>query len=317
MAVTVAAMVVNVRRLLGDNPALFVATSDPGTASAGATDTFTVADSAIFEVGEVLEWQDDGELNLITGASGGTLTVIRGYLSSVASPAAHAVGILFAKDPEFQYVQITEAISSVIAGLWPYLYKKDITSLTPGDGVTTSRNWYDLPQTTLDLSSVVQVVGTSPNHRLFYYGARGETYPVRLRRDTPDDFPDSTGDTNHNLYIPYLAHATNTIKVVGIAKITDTVATAEYSDVDAGLMEMCITEYVVSRLVGASDITRSTQKDIMMGDQSIGPRVRTTLAAYWANEAKAKRFQMEQELKRTLPRMPIKGGPMGTASWRR
>ena len=50
MAVLVADIVWGVRRILGDTPAEYIATSDPGTASAGASDTFTVADGYLFNV---------------------------------------------------------------------------------------------------------------------------------------------------------------------------------------------------------------------------------------------------------------------------
>ena len=297
MSVTVATMVKRVRRVLNDYPWQDVLT---GSFASGATTTATVADTTAWEAGEILEFQDDGEQAVvltITGAT--TMTVGRNYNSSIVTPAGHASGVVIFKTPAFQYVQVKDALEETMTSMWPYVYKKVVTTITPVAGT----HYYELPSAgseILELSSVVQTAGTSPNIRPFFYGRGNGAYPVSLIFDLGTDISTAGRPV---LYLPYLQNADNAVRIIGIGKVTATITTTTYDDIVEGLMSEYIVLDSISRIVRAYDVPRASQEDITMGDQTVQPGHRTNIGRDWGREARSKRLALQAELRTTLPRM--------------
>ncbi len=299
MAFSRTTLVYRIRRLLDDNPFVDICTEAMDTTEVG----LDVALLEKYDLGAIVEFQDDGEQCLVTAMSAtsgaGTLTVIRGYNSTTqgVTGTSHSASAAIARDPVFQYIQIQEAIESVLRSFWPYVYQEINFDLTPN---TDGNKWYDLTGATLmELSSVAQIVGTGAASRVMRYGERGGAYPVQLF----NNIPVAKVASGQGLYIPYLASTTNHIFVNGIGKIDATYAAPNYSSITDGVQVDCVTYYAVARLVAGSDIRRTTQEDIAMGDQTVVPGRRTEVASYWEAKGLERRHQWEQELRVTLPRM--------------
>lgn len=302
MSVQVSDMVTRVRRVLNDNP--YTDVTATALATTGAT-TFDVANGDLYDAGVVLEFLDDGEQVKVVSVSTNTLTVVRGWNDTDAT--THAVGHTFVRDAVFQRYQILEAIRDSILPLWPYVWKQ----VESDDGgniiITPSANtrWYELPEACLALSQVVQLVGDT-NPWPFMYGTHYNTYPVSIRRNLPT----SLVSTGVGLYLPYRYNNTNDIEVTAIGKITDDIEDDSgdaYIDLEEGSLAEAVVDYAVSRLLMGTDISRSTQEDVTMGDQTVVPGRRSQLADAWAHKGDMKRNDYQAELRDTLPRMEDHG----------
>lgn len=257
-----------------------------------------VADTTKFDVGDIVEFQDDGEQCLVTAlADSDTLTVIRGVNGTTA--ATHSSGVLVAKSPVWSYLQITDAIDESIRDLWPHIYKKVTYSVTPVAG----QKWYELDDggntnVALGLSSVVQTYGSTGQEKIFYYGdRRGGAYPVLMRKNVPTaEWASGTA-----LYLPYLRHSTNTVTVNAITKLTAAYSAPNYTELTDGVEVDCVMYYALSKMVRWTDIPRATQEDIGMSDESVRPMVRSALAGTFEEQAYMARRRWEEELKATLP----------------
>lgn len=297
MAVLVATMVKRVRRVLQDYP-----WQDALTAQiTGAATTATVADTTAWEAGEVLEFQDDGEQSVVTAITAPTtMTIARNFNSSITTPTTHLSGVVVFKTPTFQYVQIKDALEETMTSMWPYIYKKVTTTITPVAGT----HYYELPASgaeILELSAVVQTAGTSPNLRPFYYGQRSGAFPVSLIFDLSTDLAPAGRAV---LHLPFLQNTTNVVKIIGIAKVTATTTVpTTYDDIVEGLMSEYVVLDAVSRVVRAYEIPRASQEDITMGDETVAVGHRTNIGRDWGREARAKRLAYQAELRTTLPRM--------------
>ncbi len=298
MAFSRTTLVHRIRRILNDNPFQDTCTEAMDTTETG----LDVADTTKYDIGAIVEFQDDGEQCLVTAlASGTTLTVIRGYNSTTpGTGSSHSISCVIAKDPVFQWVQIQEDIESVLRGLWPYVYKEVNLTLTPN---TDGNQYYNVTNgdtiPLMGLSSVTQIVGTGATSRVFRYGERKGAYPVRIF----SNMPTSKVASGQALWIPYLADATNSIFVNGIGNITATYSAPNYSDISEGVQVDAVKFLTVALLVAGSDIARTTQEDVMMGDQTVVPGRRTDVSSFWERKGIQARNQWAMELQRTLPRM--------------
>lgn len=295
MAFSRATLVSRVRHILNDNP--FYETGL--TVAAAGTTSVTVADSTKYDVGDVLEWQDDGDQMLVTAVPNATtLTVARNHNGTTA--AAHS-SITAAKNPVFQYIQITDAVTATLIGLYPHVYRRVSVTLTPN---TDGNKYYEFTTASgndaiIELSQATQVIGSGASSVIFYYGDRPGAYPIYLHRDVPT----SKIASGVGVEIPFLRDNSNSIIVVGIAEIDDTVAGGNYSYLSDGIEVDCIVYYVVGRLVAATDIPRVTQDDTNMYDASVKPFQRTQLATYWEQKGLAARRQWEAKLRTKTPRL--------------
>ena len=187
------------------------------------------------------------------------------------------------------------------------MYKEVNQSITPVVG----QKWYEIDEAStnsteiLDLSSVVQVYGATGQERIMFYGDRRTgAFPANLEFNLPTSLVAS----GVGLYLPYLRNTTNTITVNGIGKITATVSSGNYSDLTDGVQVDCVMYLSMAKLIHWTDISRSTQEDVTMSDESIRPLVRTQLAASFERLGYEARRRWEEELRRTLPRRQKKAG---------
>ena len=195
-----------------------------GTLSNAADTTCAVTDGTQFAVGDVIEFEADGDTCLVTAIVSNDLTVTRSYYGSTA--AAHA-GTSFVKNPRHYFNEITNAISSVIsARLWPLAWKEVADTLTPPtSNITTT--WTDLAAAARGLISARQLYGSGDVFEGRYGPSRRYDRRVQIQRNmTTTLVASGTG-----LRFPDgFYHATNTVNVDYAAKITDSVTTASYDD---------------------------------------------------------------------------------------
>lgn len=293
MAYAQTTLIKRIRAILGDNPYVDTCTEAMDTTETG----MDVTDGTEYQEGNVLEFQDDGELVLVRSVSSNTLTVVRNYKFSVTATAgtgtSHTINQEFVKDPIYTYSNIVLAVADALLNLWPYVYRKYPLTLTP----STTTDWYDADTTIMGLSSVTQRLAST--NVIFYYGTRGSTYPVELKFEVPTAIVTS----GVGIYLPYLRDQTNSIFVNGIARITDAQSGGSYSHFSDGVEATCIIYYAVADLIARTDIVRTTQEDVSMGDTSVAPLTRTQLSEYWNRKGRASRRQWEDNLNRTYPWM--------------
>lgn len=291
MAVSVSDIIQRVRYELNINEFEAYVTGTTGTDA-----VFTVPDGTKFAVGDIVEFQDNGEQTLVRSISTNDLTTKRGHNGTGSLTIDHPADTVVIANPVVAYIQIKNAVSRLIGALWPYVWKKvTLSDITP----STTTQWYDLDTTTMDLIQVVQMVGSGATARPFFYGARGKTYPVAMRRDLPTSLVTS----GVGLYLPYLRDATNAIKATVRKKVTDTVASSEYSDIEAGTMADMIVAGVTARLISMTDVNRTLAQDVAMGDETVRPGARSQLSAFWEQRYMELRNQYHMELMQTAPPM--------------
>lgn len=220
MSLSRATLVQRIRYELGDRP-----WEDTGTASTGSS-TITSASTGDWVEGDIGEFVEDGDTFRVVSESGGTITATRSYWGTTG--ASHAASSRILKNPRYGFVEITNAIEKVIQGrlLFPKVYKKVADTVTPD----TTSTWFDLAADALGLIRVVQRYGSS-NSVLGFYGERHQSYRVGFRRNLPTALVTS----GVGLRFPDgFYHSSNVVSVDYAAKITDTIATAAYSDLTDG-----------------------------------------------------------------------------------
>lgn len=291
MAFAKATLIQRVRHLLRD-----ASWRDTCTEAMDATETdLSVADTTRYAVGSIVEFQDDGEQCYVSALFSGTvLTVTRGVNGTTGT--THSINAVIVKNPGFTFKQIEEAIGASIRALWPYVYKKIETTVTPVVG----EKFYPPTAGTIDISSAVQLTVDSPD-KPFFYGTRRSAYPVFLHTGIPSAFSQDTSGVA--IEIPHFRNTTNDVLVTGIGKITAAISESDYSDLTDGVEVDCVAYYAAGRLVMVTDISRTTLEDVSMNDQSVRPGTRTSIGQMWKEEAKALRGQWEEDLFYTLPRM--------------
>lgn len=300
-ALTQATLVQRIRRDLSDAPFIDICTEAMDTTETG----LDVADTTKYAIGTILEYQDDGEQCMITAlASATTLTVIRNWNYSVTTTTgtgtSHNINTPIAADPTYYFVNITEKVNECLRDLWPYVYIAVAQTIAPVVGT----RWYAATAGILDFSTAVQMDLSSPA-RPFFYASSRTAYPVELRFGLPT----ASFASGAAWYIPFWQNTTNSLLITGIREITSSQVgvAGTYDDLLEGVQADCIRYYTVGKLIGLTDVTRTTQQDQTMGDQTVRPLVRTQLAGFWEAKGLEKRHQWEMELKRTLPRRHVWG----------
>jgi hypothetical protein len=303
MAYSQATLISRIRRTLNDVPWYDTCTEAMDTTETG----LDVADTTKYSVGDILEFQDDGELCLVTALFSATvLTVVRNFQLSVTATAgtgtSHSISATIAKTPAYQYMQITQAITQVIDGLYPHAYRVVSYTLTP---LTDGNKWYELDDgssdtsVALELSNVVQVVGSGATSYPFWYGTRGKSYPVSLHRDVPA----AKAGSRVAVFIPFLRDTTNSIYVETIAPIIDTVGTGNYTYLDSGLPADTVEYLACAVLMRAREVQRTMGEDISMNDESLRPGDRLRTAAYFEQQGTMYLRKWQVLLDRKIPRL--------------
>lgn len=250
MSLAQSTLVQRIRYELGDRP------WETTGSAADATSVIAVAAGTDWVAGDVLEFPADGDTALVRSIASNDLTCVRSYWGSTG--ASHAASSRIYKNPRYTFMEITNAISSVInERLWPWVYKKVADTITPAPTTTV---WYDLGTSgdVLGIISVRQLYGGSNEKQGFFTPSRrGAPRRFEVKRNMTTTlvtagvgmrFPDG------------FYHNTNAVNVDFAAKITDTVATNAYSDFSAGeaLVEAIIYG-AVSHLEGALENRKPRQ----------------------------------------------------------
>lgn len=287
------ALIQRVRNILGDRPwettvAEAVDTSETDI-DLGSTATYED-----FAEGDILEINDEvWRVYTSTDAATDTITVLRAYDGSTA--ASHASGDRLIKNPTWSRVQIVEAIDESILSLWPYVWKQASDTVTPD----TTSQWYDLNANVMGITQVYQLYGPSDTY-VGFYGAKRSYKPLMIRRDLPAAIAASGIGIRfpHGYY-----HNSNTITIYYRAKLTTTIATSAYSDVDDGVLSELVAYTAASRLVVNRVAPRVTGTDNSMYDQSIEPAAISQAAQVLERKSVMLRNQYHEELMTTAPPM--------------
>ena len=242
-AITRASMRQRIRWLLGDFP------WETTGSAASSSSVVAVVDGTDWAEGDIGEFEDDGEQFKVQSISSNNLTAVRGYNGTTAATQAASSRIL--KGPRYGFIEIANAIESVIQNLpYPKVYKKVADTLTPPTTLQTVA-WTDLAAAALDIIRVTQSYGTGTE--LGIYGQRHSWRPVVLGRNLPTAQAASTV----GLQFPGgFYHATNTVNVDYAARITDA-GTTSYDDLNEGDL---LTEAVVNGAVSLLEAALENRK---------------------------------------------------------
>lgn len=297
MAYAKATLVSRIRRELNDVPWFDAAAA--AVTTAGQT-TLTVADTTLYAVGDVIEFQDDGEQVLVQALFSATvLTIARGHNGT--TPSTHLISTQLAKGPLFQYKQIEFAVEASLQSLWPSVYHVASEAITPVAGT----KWYANATTPagIDLISAVQMSTSTPSTP-FFYGARKGAYPIALVHGLPT----ASFTSGSAYYIPHFRNTTNTVLIRSAAIIDDTVSGSNYSYLSDGLLVEAVVLLAAADLLQFLDIPRSSDQDTTMADATVSPGARSSVAEGIRRRGMEKKRQYALELARRAPRMPVWAG---------
>ena len=220
MALSQATLVQRVRYELGDRP------WETTGSAAGAATVVVVADGTDWSEGDIGEFVTDGDTFWVQSIATNDLTAVRGYWGSTA--ASHGASSRILKNPRYTFVEITNAIASVIAErLWPLAWKKVADTITPSPTTTI---WYDVAADARGLIRAVQPYGAS-DLALGFFGIRHTGPRIVFERNLPTTHATS----GVGLQFPDgFYHASNDVAIDYAAKITSTVGAGNYSDLTDG-----------------------------------------------------------------------------------
>lgn len=294
MAYSQATLIQDVRDLLGESP-WYAAVITNNVANDTDT-TIDVTDGTEWAVGDILEFQDDGEQAYVRSIATNELTVYREFNGTSMTAASHAVGTKVIKNPVFTYKRIQDEIERAITNTWPYCWKAVQDSITPATGTY----WYDLASDAIDLVSVYQLFGSSSS-MVGTYGTAGSKKSIGFMRNLPAAlvtsgiglrFPGGFYDSTNAVYVYYRA------------KLTTTVSNGSYSDLSDGLLADHIAYAAAARLLSSKDGPRVSDSDVTMGDATVEPGLRAQVASVvYERRATELRNQYYDELMRTIPPM--------------
>ena len=286
MALSSSDLVQRCRDILGDRPF-----TDSSTTTTTGT-TITVADSSLYSVGAIVEWQTGAvgfEQMLVTAIpTSTTLTVVRGYAGTTAE--THTSGDEIVRDPLFTGRTIQQSITQVILDSWPYIWKPGTINLTYSD----TTKWYDLNAATLGIVTVTQeknsTVTDFGRFRDRYFGG-GLSYIVE--RDLPTAIVAST----IGIYFPNGVYDSrtsggNAIVVRDVRAIT---GTSDIEDSSNLPMAEALVWGACGRLLKAKEVSRITAGEPLTTSSSVGAGARFSLGS-----------QYEQEWRRRLETLRIR-----------
>lgn len=289
MALAQTTLIQRVRRILGDNPY-----RQNGSVATDSGTSITVDDSSKFDVGAVLEFQDNGEQVVVKTITNATTVEVYSRGHSGTTAAAHSSGQILI-DPSFFYIEIIDGLERTIQTLWPHVWKKVTDSVTP----STTTIWFDLASDAIDLIQVVQRYGTSDEY-LAFYGAKGSGLPVSLERNLP------TALVASGVALKFkngFADDTNAVQVDYRAKITTGTSGGNYSDLDDGLIAETIVYGAAAKLVGNKEIPLISAFDVSQGETPLGPQQRLQASVWLERQYRSFLSQANDELTRTIPPM--------------
>lgn len=278
-----------VRQILQDHPY-----EDRLQASYTAgSDTISVFNGEDWAEGDILEFYDTGDRYLIEAVSGDNLTVLTGFDGTTS--ANHDIDSRVMKDPTYPRYHIIDKGKSVLASLWPYVWKAETINVTPAVG---SQVWYNLSTTMIDLVSVTQAVGLYVS----FYGVEGGL-PVLTRRNIPTGIVTS----GHGILFPAGFYTPDEqVQIVGRAKVTPADDGTNFTDLDEDSIGVeCVCYGTAEKLVADREIPRVTGSDVTLGDSTVEPMTKIRAASYYGAKFVELRNQWNAELMATLAPMKV------------
>lgn len=297
MAYSQASLIKRVRQELNDVPFYDTCTEAMDTTETG----LDVAATSEWAVGDVVEFQDDGEQCLVTAlASATTLTVRRNHNFSVGATAGtgtnHSINAAIVKTPLFPYANVVTAIEGATQSLWPTVYHVLTDDITPVVGT----KYYAATAGAMDIIQATQMTTDSPAIPKFY-GTRKGAYPIQLLHNLPT----ASFTSGSAYYIPHFFNTTNHVFIAVAFRIDDTVGSGNYTYLTDGLVVEAVVYLTAADLVLSTDIARATDQDNNMNDQSVSPGARAQLGSQLRRLGQTKKEQARLDLARRSPRLPV------------
>lgn len=238
--VSITSLIPRVRQLLEDEPFEDYTT---GTITAVATSQ-AVNQGAAWAEGDVLEYQDDGDLAKVRTGGSSPLTIKRSHAGATAS--SHASGVVLFKNPDWRYLQIQEALTRVVDELWPQVWQTDSTTVTP----TQNGEWYNLVAGLKDVVSVVQLTVGTPTRAVFFGQRGGPPFTIQ------HNLPTSLVGSGIGIRFPRgVDNYTNTVAITYRSKITT-------ADIEDGLMSEAVIYGACWRLLAGKAATLSEDEGV-------------------------------------------------------
>lgn len=271
MAYSKSSLIQDVRHLLQDTSwETTSTTTDTGS-------TVVVPDGTKWAVGDVGEWSYSGNVGgeqfLVQSISSNNLTVVRGYNGTTVE--THSSGDRVVKNPDYSVIQIVNAINRVIESVYPTAWKVVVSTVVPNSTST----WFDSGLTGSDLTGMIDLVHGeqlygSSNDKVGLYTPsvpHASSRPVRVVRNVPT----SLASSGVALRFPGgFFHPSNSITMRWRARLTATVSSGQYTDIDEGLLSECIVYGACARLVGAKELP-NLREDQRVGQAGSGAYIGT------------------------------------------
>ena len=288
MAFAKATLIQRVRDILGTEEFEDYITADPTTGT-----NVTVTDTTLWDAGAVGEFQDDGERFLVRSITNSTVMVVKRGHGGTTAASSHAVNTVIVRDPVYPYSRINDSIVQTINSLWPWAWHMEEVELT----VDSTKAWYDLTATCIDLIQAFQLTDGTPTHAKFF-GVDGSYKPVIIARNLPSSLVTSGVGAR---FPRGIFDSDNTIYVQCRAKVLTTVSGGNYTDLTDEIETETIAWGAAARLVMAREIPRVSEDDTSMGDATVQPGNRMSIGREVFKRYRELLNDWNDELKRTIP----------------
>lgn len=266
-----------------------------GTINSSVT-TVGVTDGTEWAIGDVLEFQPDGELARVRGISTNDLTIIRGAFGTTA--AAHTNGDSVVKNPSVPRQTVKDSIEAVFQEVWPLAWKTDTVAITPANNT----EWYDTASDIVDLVSAYQVYTPAAVDKLGIYGDKGGEKPIIFSKNLPSALVTS----GKGIGFPGgLYDASTDIEVTYRTQLLGTVNTGSYTEISAGIAVEVIAYGAATRIAMGKESPKTLLEDQAMGEHNTASGDRLALATFLDNKYRRALNQWSELLWLESP-------PMGT-----
>lgn len=275
MAISSSALIPRVRDILGDRPFQDSSTTTTTTTS------ITVADSSLYDVGHIVEWQTGAvgyeQMYVTAIPNATTLTVIRGYGGTTAE--THTSGDAIVSNPQFTGRNIQQSITAILNDSWPQVWTPGTVNLT----WTGTTKWYDLNALTKGIISVTQVKNTTVvdygRFRDRYQGG-GLSYVVQR------DLPTTVVSSGTGIWFPSGVYDSrtsggNSIVVRDIRALT---GTSDIEDSATLPVAEAMVWGVCGRLLRAREVSRVSAGEAVTIASSVGAGTRFSLGKQYEQE---------------------------------
>lgn len=285
MAVSLSDLVQRVRDILGDRPF-----QDSSTTTTTAT-TIVVADTTLYAVGQVIEWQtgtvgyEQMYVKSITNST--DMVVTRGYAGTTAETHTSGDAIIVLSADSFSGRTIQQALTQTMNDAWPQVWKPGTVNLT----YAATTKWYDLNSLTRGIVSVTQLRDTTVvDYGRFRDPYKGDGKSYIVQRDLPASVVTSTT----GISFPQGTFSTaNTIVVRDVRALTGT------SDIEDSA-DLPVAEALVwgatGRLLIAKEAQRVAHGEPAIVTGSVGTGSRFGLGRQYQQECQSRLERIKYRL---------------------